>query len=272
MRANRILIPLLIVATLTFDLVLVSFLTDRSRWPDPLVAVLLGLAAGQVTLAMLWGVLGRDHLPWRIAVPLIVPLAWGLAILLSQGKVIPAYRAPVEMAVRLLMQSASLTLILLLIRWHGARLLHCEPMPSTHPLRRRQFSLRYLFAWLTATAITLSLLKTLFQHVNIAGLFQRWREHLIADFVGVTLGLIFVWLLLDARGRRSKLMAAFVTGLPAACIIGLASWSPRFPALLTLWLTAGSYSAVAFVVLRVAGFRLTWALQEKTAPVSLPRE
>lgn len=272
MRANRILIPLLILATLTYDLVLVSCLTERHRWPDPLVAGLLGLAAGQVTLATLWGVLGRDHLPWRIAVPLSVPLAWGLAILLAQGKVIPAYRAPVEVAVRLLIQSALLTLIFLLIRWHGARLLPVDPTFRTRSLRRRQFSLRYLFAWLTATAITLGLLKTLFQHAKIAELFQRWGKHLILDFVGVTLGLICVWLILDERGRKARLLTALVTGLPAACIVGLASWSSRFPALLTLWLAAGSYSAVAFVVLRIAGFRLTWGPQEKTAPGSFPRE
>ncbi len=270
MRANRILIPLLIVATLTYDLVLVSSITERNRWPDMLVATLLGLAAGQVTLATFWGVLGRDHLPWRIAMPMIVPLAWSVAILLTQGKVFPAYRAPLEVAVRLLMQSASLALILVPIRWHGARLLHSDSTTIAPPLHRGQFSLRYLFAWMTAAAVTLALFKTIFQHVETIEPFLPGPKYLFVDAAGILLGLTVAGLVLDTHSPKTRFVAALSVGVPTVCIL-LALGFPvsRVRAQHTLWLALGIYSAIAFAVLRIAGFRIVWASAQKTDSVSL---
>jgi len=268
MNANRILIPLLIVATLTYDLVLVGSLTERSRWPDVLLAVLMGLAGGQVNLATFWGVLGYRHLPWRIAIPLIVPIAWGLAFFLYAGQVSPAYKAAAGWAVHLLTQTAMLASILFVVRLCGARLLHTDLASSDRPLRL-QFTLRTLFAWLTATAITLSLLKTAFENTKIAEIYFRWDQIVILGFVNTMLGLTCAWLVLDTRGLKKRLMTVLLTGGPAACVVGFISvalgisWSnnDRLVAVLALWFVSAFYSGVALVVLRVAGFRLVWLIK-----------
>jgi hypothetical protein len=263
MHANRILLPLLILTSLTVDLVLVGWLSQHSVWPDTSLAVILGLAAGQINLATLWGVLGHQHVPWRIAALLVVPLGWSWAIVASAPHVLVGYGTAAAWGAHFLTQTALLASILTPIRLAGARMMSEELAPSDRPARRLQFTLRYLFAWLTATAVALSALKATFQDVKVAQVALPWDHVLGLCFVSAMLGLTCVWLVLDTRDLSTRLKTALVTALPAACAaIGgsffLATDPNRLFAAILLWLVAGFYSAMALLVLGVAGFRLVW--------------
>ncbi len=260
MHANRILPYLLILTSLVVDLVLLASVSQHSTWPGILVAVLLGLAAGQINLATFWGVLGHRRLPWRIALLFVAPVGWSFAIVVSAPRILPDYNTPAMWGVHFLAQTSLLASLLFLIRLFGARFSWTDLTTSDRPLRR-QFTLAYLFSWLTATAITLSALKTTFDNGQIAETDIGWGGLLTLGALSVLLGLICLWLIGDTRHYSRRLGAAFVTALPAGCILGIVAVSVngnRLFAALLLWLVAGAYSAIALAVLRVAGFRLVW--------------
>ena len=273
MHANRILLPMLIVASLAADLALVTTLAERNtEWPDLLAAVSLGLAAGQINLGTLWSVLGYRHLPWRVAVLLVVPLGWSFGIAASAPEILPAYNRVATWGVHFLTHTALLASILILARMAGARLLLGALAPNER--KRRQFTLRYLFAWLTATAIIMSALRSTFENAEGVQADISWLEITVLAFVNTTLGLTCVWLICDTRRYSSRLVATFVTAFPAACIVGwvvIEAGSAIF-ALPLLWLVAGLYSAIAFGVLRIAGYRLIWVPGRKGIPQSTPAD
>ncbi len=262
MHANRILLYLLILTSLVLDLVLVVSLSDSSEWPHIFVAGLLGLAAGQINLATLGGVLGNRHLPWRVTVLLVVPLGWSFAIVVSAPQILPGYGTAATWGVHFLTQTALLASILFLIRMRGACLPLGDLQPSNGRGRRLQFTLRYLFAWLTATAVALSALKTTFEHTKFAETRFQWDAILILGFVNAALGLIAAWIVLDTRAVFRRLAATMITALPAAAVIAytifLIGDLEHLVAVLVLWFFAALYSALAVIVLRVAGFRITW--------------
>jgi len=251
---------MLIVASLAVDLVLLAWLVERStKWPDLFVAATLGLAGGQINLATLWSILGCRHLPWRIATLFVVPLAWAFAITASAPEILRDYDRVAVWGVHFLTQSALLVAILVLVRLSGATLLAGSIAPPERP--RRQFSLRYLFAWLTSTAIAMSALKTTFDHANLAETAFDWRGILSLGFVSSTLGLSSIWIVLDTRSRSNKLAATWVTTVPAvlvAVVTMLAVDKHKLLAVLLICIIAGLYSAIAWHVLSVAGFRLVW--------------
>ena len=254
---------MLIVASLATDLVLLSWLVERrTQWPDLLVASALGLAAGQINLATLWGILGYRHLPWRAAVLIVVPLAWAFAMAASAPDMLTDYDYDrvATWGVHFLAQSSVLTSILILVRLGGAVLVSESLDFSDKPIRR-QFALRYLFAWLTASAFVLSALKTTFDHANLAVNAFDWSGILILGFVNSTVGLSPLWLILDTRSRPRRLAATWVTAMPVVLITVatlLVFDRNRLLAVFLMWIVAGLYSAMAWHVLSVAGFRLTW--------------
>jgi hypothetical protein len=260
MHANRILLYPLIVASVAVDLVFLD-LAQGSYWPDTLVAVLLGLAGGQINLATLWGVLGYRHLPWRVAGLIVVPIAWSFAVFGYAPEMLPGYQAVVTWVVHFLTHTALLASILFLVRLFGARLIHGDLLPQDAAGNPLQFTLRYMLAWITATAIVLSALKTTFEHTTIAETRFPWDAILILGFVNAMLGLASVWIFLDTRQQSRRRVASLVTLLPTVCVVVCLSFlaePDRLLAVLLLWLVVGSYSAIALIVLHTAGLRLAW--------------
>ncbi len=268
MRSSTILLPLLIITSLAVDLALVGSLAAEAKWPALSVAVVLGLAAGQINLVTLWGVLGSGHLPWRITALLVVPIGWGFALAASAPNIKSGYDVVAKWEVHFLTQTVLLASILVLIRLSGA-VLRLGDLATDLPLRRMQFTLRYLFAWLTSTAISLSVLKTTFDHARLKETDFEWDRIVILGLVGGMIGLAAVWLILDTRDRSRKLAATFVTALPVVTVVGamvfLVANERQLVAVFQLWSVAGLYSAIAWVVLRVAGIRLVW-LRSNKAP------
>jgi hypothetical protein len=125
-----------------------------------------------------------------------------------------------------------------------------------------QFTLRNLFAWLTSTAISLSVLKTTFERSKLKETDFEWDRIVILGLVSAMMGLTAMWLILDTRDRSRRFAATFVTALPVVTVVGamvllVANVNQRF-AVFLLWSVAGAYSGVAWAVLRVAGVRLVW--------------
>ncbi len=267
MHADRLLVPLLVLATLAIDLAFVNLLADDTVWPATMAAVIMGLAAGQINLATLWGVLGAGCLPWRLAVLLVVPVGWGVVIARSAPRIQAGYDLAAVWGVHLLTQTVLLVSILALVRLCGAVLMPANqrPVPDTGPLRR-QFTVRYLFAWLTSTAIAMSVLKTAFDRARLDGFDFHWIEIVILNLVGAMIGLACVWLTVDSRGRKARLAATLVTALPAAPVVAamplLVHSAAVLKAVLLLWLVAALYSALACIVLRMAGLRLIWSTRK----------
>ncbi|MHB8899240.1 MAG: hypothetical protein ACYC6Y_10885 [Thermoguttaceae bacterium] len=261
MPPTRLLVSLLILASLALDLVLLALLPGRNPWPDLFVAALLGVAGGQVNLATAWSVLGYRHLPARLAGAVLVPVGWALAIAVTSSTVLLQYRTAAAWAVHFLTHTAVLGALLLLFRLSGARLLEASFTAGAGPVRRFQFTLRYLFAWLTATALVLSALRTTFENVHLARITLDWTAILVLAFVNTMLGLASLWLIGDTRRLAARIVAASATALPAGCVVGgvlLVADPDRYLSLGLLWFVAGAYSAVGWLVLRVAGVRLLW--------------
>lgn len=272
MNPNRMLLALLVATSLAVDVVLVVLLSDRGAWPDPLVAVALGLAGGQINLATLWAVLGHRRLPWRTAAMFGTPAAWALAFGVWSPGIVSGYRNAATWGLHFLTQMVVLASVAFLVRLWGAKLLPADLGHTRNTPRRWQFTLRYLFAWLTATAIALSLLKTTFDRANLArDFFDDWQAVLILGFVNSMLGLTGIWLIDDTRALSTRILAALLTLFPAAGVVAWVFWvaaTDHLLAVLLLWLAVALYSALTSSVLRLAGFRLLWP----TAPSVLHPE
>ncbi len=267
MHAHRILVPLFVIASLTVDLLLVGSLSSRNAWPNGFGAAVLGMAVGQVNLATVWGVLGYGGLPWRVAALLIVPIGWGTAIAEFAPQIKSDYHGAATWGVHFLTQTVSFAAILVLIRLYGAVLLLDDPASSDRRIRRRQFSVGYLFAWLTSTSLGLSALKSTFDRVKLQETNLAWSGTLILGLTGAMIGLTTLWLILDTRGRWKKLAAIFVTAVPVLCVMGAMPFfvfrAPVVGGVYLLWLVAGLYSVVGWTVLRMSGLRLVWLGERK---------
>ncbi len=262
MQANRTLIPLLIVASLAVNLCCIALLSRQAKWPDAVVALAMGLAAGQINLVTLWGVLGHRRLPWRIVGLLAVPVAWGFAIFARAPNILPAYTAVVVWGVHFLTQTVLLASILFVVRLRGALLLPWDLSLTRLPARQMQFTLRYLFAWLTSTAIVMSLLKTTFNQAALKVTDFDWSGILGLGFSGAAIGLASAWPVLDARARFSRFVATVVTAVPLIAVVAaigfLVDDADILTAVSVLLFAAGTYSAVAWAVLRTGGYRIAW--------------
>jgi len=270
MGNNRLLIPCLLAASVAVDAVLLALTTDQYEWPALRVAALIGLAGGQINLASLWAMLGTKRLPWRMAALIVVPLAWSLALSVLTPRALSSYEFAGAWAVHFFTQTAILVSLLMLAKSFRGRLVH-RAETGREGRRQLQFSLRYLFAWLTATALTLSLLKVVFEFSTLieSGFAQanryglEWDAVLILGFTIATLGLTVAWLVLDTRPWNARLLSAGITAMPTILVIGYVSTllvgGVEFTvAIVVLWLTATGYSAVVWIVLRVAGYRIVW--------------
>jgi hypothetical protein len=121
---------------------------------------------------------------------------------------------------------------------------------------RLQFSLRYLFAWLTAAAIALASLGYTFHLGSLA--LRAWdlRVMVVHAVVNVAVLLAALSALLTAWPRLLRWLIGLGASAVAIALIQLLFSSPRDPGLLcggvTVWVLA------SLAVVRVAGYRLAW--------------
>jgi hypothetical protein len=232
--------------------------------------VFLSLPMSQVCLLAAWAALGKTPAPWR-AVGLILPLAlWSYMI----GTVLEppdpagspsASTMTSQWTFFLLLEAAVAVALLGSARAAGLHVTGAvdrartgnQPTPP-----RLQFSLRYLFAWLTAAAIALASLGYTFHLGSLA--LRAWdlRVMVVLAVVNVAVLLAALSALLTAWPRLLR----WLIGLGASVVaIALLFSSPRDPGPgllcggVTVWVLA------SLAVVRVAGYRLAWRKRGLTA-------
>jgi hypothetical protein len=257
MHHPRLLIGLLVLATVLVDLVVWSILFGVS-WPDDLPPVFgflyLGawsMAHAQVSLAAIWVSYGGKWMPWTTLLLVVTILGW--APLFTGGIQSDLFTVPFFC----LLQSAMIVGSLGLARIAGVKFVHVGDIASDGQdgvgQRRFQFSLAYLLSWLTAVAVALGLLSYQADFGKLASAFLNIQMSMVATCLADTaIALAALWMIL---GTRKTLLRLAVLCL-AICADVFASraelvWPTVVLALgQVLWLSA------SLAVVRVAGFRL----------------
>ncbi len=164
MRSSRLLIGLLVLASVAVDaMVLMSVGIQRwvpPVWPHPTLGLLFALAFSQVSLVAIWLGLGRRPSPWRLICLVLTVVAWSGALpwVLRDG---PPFHTPTPWAIMLLGLGLLVVIGVAIARALGATLVEIDAPadPRVDGLGRRQFSLGYLLAWMTAVPIVLGTLQ-----------------------------------------------------------------------------------------------------------------
>ena len=262
MQASRLLILLLLAAAVLVDLVMLSAVGSVAggffRWPHPLLAVLFSLAFSQVSMAAIWAGLSDSSLPWRLAGLVAVVAVWSLALAREVADAVSGYGKDVW-SILLLVCALSILLILLAVRAEGGRLenrLKTNAEPKKVPW---QFSLGYLFAWLTATSVALGLLRSTIDFDSpIAD--RHWPEILVFSICSAVVSLATLW---AVPGGKWPLLRMAVLCLAAGGVLSLPlllnstrhnislSWA-------VLWILQIVWLLAWLFVLRTAGIRLVW--------------
>lgn len=272
MREHRFLVSLMILAMTSVDLAALAHAGPPDPllrpWPTPNLVVVLSLAFSQVSLIGVWAGLGAAWVPWRVAGVALVVTFWSIGLTTSVGASIPGYDKNVW-TVHLASQAALILAAALLLRWRGRRLVNRSGMTDTEDNEedavrrpRFQFSISYLVAWMTSIAITLGMFQYTVDFASLPSAQFDWEGILACNLIAAVTLLATLLLTLDSRPRAQRNGGlGFVSLLGVILLALLAGMGPgsqdsklTFAALLLLqvaWLTA------AFVVLRVAGLRVT---------------
>jgi hypothetical protein len=156
MNPRGTLVVLVLLATILVDGAAVVALAETSpdivRWPHPILGLFLGLAFSQVNLAAVWVGLSRQPVPWPPAMAFVAVLAWSKAL----GYLDP--RLPTFGILGWSMQLALQALLVIGAIWFS-HLVQAKlaPRPSRKPQANHpvQFSVGYIFGWMTALALVL---------------------------------------------------------------------------------------------------------------------
>jgi len=168
MRNARLLIHLLLCATVLVDLVVVSVVLadpgSRLQPNVPRVFVVFSLMMSQVNLLAAWiGFAGRS-LPWRIVALVLTVVLWSTVVGIVGDAVEPLWSAGAFRSlfiVLFLAQAVFVFATLWMARFAGAKLVRTSDVASTGQAvcgrTRLQFSLGTLLAWITTIAVVLGL-------------------------------------------------------------------------------------------------------------------
>jgi len=273
MRHARLLIPLLVLATVLVDLAAAVMIAPiRSGGTVALWMVFLSLPMSQVGLLSAWAALGKAPAPWR-AVGLVLPLAlWSkvMGTLLGGPGSLSATEESSQWTFYLLMEALATVALLGTARAAGLQLTGVDE--AAHPAdprtpRRFQFSLGRLFSWLTAAALVLAGLGYTF-HLGRLGLRSRdFRSMTIIAAMNVILLSAALYVMLG-RGRR---FVRWLVGLAALVAAAGLLWlhSDVVPVGLIIG-TGAVWLLGSLAVVRVAGYRLSW--RRLSGPPQPPNE
>ena len=264
MQASRLLILLLLLATALVDLVLlvavspvgVIFLQSPHH---PLRAVLFSLAYGQVSVAAIWAGLGRTALPWRLAGPVGVAAFWSVGLAYALGG---RDEGRTDIVVFLLLYGLIILAISLVVRSKGGRLANRLKTDAKPEEPRWQFSLGRMFAWLTATAIMLGLLRyTVDYDTLMSGRYARfpWLIVSVAGLSNAAVSFATLWSVMGNRKpllRWAVLCLAIAGGLSILPLQGYPVAGLPFRTLRCLLQVVWMW--VLLRVLRTAGIEFVW--------------
>ena len=261
----RLLVILLVVATLLVDLVVVSVVASHqivpTGRPHPGVDALSTLCIAQVGLVAIWTGFGGKSLPWRILALILTIGLWSRLLAWTDDFYDDA---SVVNACTCLLVAQSIVILIPLgaLRLRGVRLVRsCDEHPSEQVAPARgplQFSLGHLLSWITVVGVVLGLAQYTLEFEELMGLLSanRWVLPVVAVGHG---GLVLagLWAVLGTARLRLRWLVALVA--VAGTIVATLLWPGHQDPLTysglclvqVLWVV-GSLS-----VFRVAGYRMT---------------
>ncbi|MHC4177327.1 MAG: hypothetical protein ACYSWU_07465 [Planctomycetota bacterium] len=262
MRGSRLLIGLLVLATVLLDAV--AFLVAQEKESSPYAAwVLFGsLALTQVSLLAIWAGLGSKRTPWRMLGMVMGVVAWSWA----GASVVSTGYDDLESETITTVWSVSLLAIAVLVA-APLSIARAAGLSVTGPsdgsvsqgletgLRSWQFTLGNLLGWTTAVAVLLSMLPCVFHHDRLGRL--SWPANLTSAVGYAALALTGLWMVLGTRRiwLRILLLCSANGGLVAFILLYFdrigTSAEKAFWLVLPNLLLLGSLG-----VFRVVGYRL----------------
>jgi hypothetical protein len=261
MRPVRLLVILLVMATLLVDLVVVSWVVATqpmvpADWPPPAVVALFALSLAQVGLVAVWTGFGGRSLPWRILGLVLTIGLWSRLVAWTLGS--PGY---VHWTRLLTTQSVAILVPLWAARLRGVRLARADSarlsLATASGPGPLQFSLRYLLSWITVLAVILGLVQYAvgFEELAVVPLSELWTIGLFPLSHG---GLVLAAFWVVAGKKRLWGRALVAIAATAATIAANHLWAgieELWPytglcVLQMLWVVA------SLSVFRVAGYRL----------------
>ena len=256
MKRPRLLIGILV----GLHVVLVVLILWRYPMPGPndvgpLDLSLFMLLPSQGNLLGFWTALGGKRTPWRVVSTVI-----GMVVCLVVWDRF-AYRHFVgEAVLPFVWQTVNVSVLLLLARMAGLKLIHAGSEPVERELGRFQFSLWQLLTWTTVFGVILSAI-----HYLPDGLQLNFQFNPIVAKLAVSLGsvaLASVWL---AFGRKWLTVRIILLVVMA---IGLGTAMPLWhstPGPLVSWayscfllFAEAAWTTASLLVVRLAGYQLTW--------------
>jgi len=257
MKGSRLLIVLLLLATVLVDCAVLVAAGQRPSFPNPVLISVWALQISQVSLAAIWLGLGRKPAPLRLvgAVAVAALWSWALSTLPDAGNV-------EQWAVLLMAHTAAVSVPLLAVRSLGLQLVDVSAAKGAEKLpagpQRLQFSIGYLLGWTTALAVIMSILHYVAPHDHTS--LKPLAELPVVPFVIGRAVMVpaAVWAALGTRWWALRVLVLPVTSATAFGVILLAE--PLFAGGAGYSVLLCFLEAVLLVgslcVFRVAGYRL----------------
>ena len=209
----------------------------------------VAIFASQGCLLGLWVALGGKPTPWRAVLVVIVAAVWGWSM---QGQQHQLNLATSEAVAVLTGQTFQVMGILLLARFMGLAL-ETGGHGSENQIRHLQFSVGQALSWMTAFAVFMAAthyLKNFFSNY-----FDIGQACFFLSFLAVTLAAM--WLIFGSRWVALRCLTLLVQ----SCLGTI--WISRF--LQERWWPCAALlgceavvTAASLLVVRLAGYRLTW--------------
>jgi len=261
MQASRLLILLLLLAAVLVDLVLLSavgtFEYGSFDVPHSILAVLFSLAFSQASMAAVWAGLSDAPLQWRLAGLVGVVTLWSVVLASDLGGNATSHQSD-DWSVLLLGQSLLILSVLLVVRSRGGRLVNCHKTNADPEERRWQFSLRYLFSWLTATAIALGLLRCTINYDSLIRGGNEWIEICLIGLINTAVGLATLWATMSLGRLAPRALAPCMTIVGSLALLLLTQLAIDYLFWALLWLLQVLWVWVWLRVLQMAGVGFIW--------------
>jgi hypothetical protein len=263
MNLRGTLVVLVLLATVLVDLVAVVALAETSpdivRWPHPILGLFEGLPFSQVSLAGAWVGLSRRPVPWPPTIAFVAVLVWSRTL----GELEPRLLGPdaVPGWVTLLALQALLVIGAIWL----AQLVRPQITPQRrgpgHDRGRVQFSIRYLFGWMTALALVLGgaswLLGDAITATQLSRALRMWGyKGLILGALNALIGLTITWAVLKPDRPILRLFVSASVMVSVLPVFGVLALKESAVCLALSSATHAALLAATLGVFRIAGYRV----------------
>ena len=263
MRTPRLLVMLLLLATVLVTGAALSWAGRQEDFPHVSLTMVWALQLSQISLASVWLGLGKGPFPLRLGGTVI---AVGLWSWLLCG--LPGAGSVDRWAVLLAIQTATVSVPLLVVRSLGMELSDPSSAPESDDDEdqppRFQFSIAYLLGWMTATAVVLSTVRCIVPKGSLP-LDMALNASVVIFFGGRALtALTAVWATLGTRLPAVAIVAPLVAGAISYGALRLADsdFGGGTPFCAALHLLEVLLLVGSLWVFRVAGYRLQGRVTE----------